>query len=348
MDRSTVKKEIGELAKKLSDPEFLSNSSEAKRAGARLQKLQQLQRKFEALDKVRTELREAENLAKETNGDAMADLAREEISELTKNEAAIQKEISGLLHEESTMELPHDVIMEIRAGAGGEEAALFAAKLFQMYRKFAESKRWEVNPLSSSPSELGGIKEIIFEVNGRDVFRSLRHESGVHRVQRIPETEKQGRIHTSTASIAVLPQVKDIDVEIKPQDIKVEFFRSSGPGGQNVNKVETAVRITHVPTGYVVTSQEGRSQLKNRERAMSLLRARIYDIQRQAEEQKLAAERKSQIGTGDRSEKIRTYNFPQDRVTDHRINKSWHNIEGIMQGKIDEIVTAFQNSPSRI
>ena len=214
-----------------------------------------------------------------------------------------------------------------------------------MYSKFAESKKWDANLISSSPSELGGYKEIVFEINGPDAYKTLRQESGVHRVQRIPATEKQGRIHTSTASVAVLPKVKDIDVEIKPSDIKVEFYRSSGPGGQNVNKVETAVRITHLPTGYVITSQEGRSQLKNRERAMSLLRARIYDIQRAAEEKKLSAERRSQIGTADRSEKIRTYNFPQDRITDHRIGKSFHNIEAIFEGKLESIIEAFQKLP---
>ncbi len=233
--------------------------------------------------------------------------------------------------------------MEIRAGTGGEEAALFAGSLYEMYRKYATTQEWDTELLSTSPSELGGFKEIVFEINGGGAYKKLKQESGVHRVQRIPETEKQGRIHTSTATVAVLPKVEEEKVEIKPQDIKLEFSRSSGAGGQNVNKVETAVRIIHIPTGVVVASQEGRSQQKNRERAMRLLRSRLYEARRSAEEAKVAAERKQQIGTADRSEKIRTYNFPQDRVTDHRINQSFHNIEKIMEGDISQVVEALQS-----
>lgn len=230
------------------------------------------------------------------------------------------------------------VIMEIRAGAGGKEAALFAGSLFQMYSRFAQKRGWKTSVLEESKSDLGGYKDAFLEINGSGVYETLRWESGVHRVQRIPETEKSGRIHTSTASVAVLPKAREIDIEINPSDLKVEFFRSSGPGGQNVNKVETAVRIYHLPSGLVVTSQESRSQQKNREQALSILRARLMDAKLQREAKKIGAERRAQIGTGDRSEKIRTYNFPQDRLTDHRIKETWHNLPSILDGNLDFVV----------
>jgi peptide chain release factor 1 len=232
-------------------------------------------------------------------------------------------------------------ILEIRAGVGGGEAALFAKELFLMYQRFAARRGWEVAVLSESPSDLGGYREVTAQVKGDGAYHTLYSESGVHRIQRIPRTEKSGRIHTSTASVAVLPQAWEVDIYIRPQDVKMEFFRSSGPGGQNVNKVETAVRITHLPTGLVVSSQESRSQQKNREQAMMLLRSRLLAARQEAEQKKIAAERREQIGTADRSEKIRTYNFPQDRLTDHRIKKSWHNLPAIMDGNLDPIVEAL-------
>lgn len=232
-------------------------------------------------------------------------------------------------------------VMEIRAGAGGEEAAIFAGELFRMYGAFASKCGWRMTLIDSHPSLLNGYKEVIFEVAGPKAYDVLRQEAGVHRVQRIPATEKTGRIHTSTASVAVLPEAKESDMEIRPQDIELEFSRSGGAGGQNVNKVETAVRIIHKPSGIAVRSQESRSQLKNRERAMMLLRAKLLDAQRQTDAAKTGATRREQIGSGDRSEKIRTYNFPQDRITDHRIKKSWHNIEGVLAGNLDPIVESF-------
>lgn len=235
------------------------------------------------------------------------------------------------------------VILEIRAGVGGGEAALFAKNLFEMYQRFAAKRGWHITVLDESRSDLGGFKEITSQIRGEGVYETLRWESGVHRVQRIPETEKSGRIHTSTASVAVLPEAKETDVEVRPQDIKIEFFRSSGPGGQNVNKVETAVRVVHIPTGLVVASQESRSQQKNREQAMMMLRSKLLASRREADAQKIAAHRREQIGSAERSEKIRTYNFPQDRVTDHRIKKSWHHIESLMAGNLEPIVEALQS-----
>lgn len=233
-----------------------------------------------------------------------------------------------------------EIIVEIRGGVGGKEASLFAQDLFRMYSRYAELKKWKLTVLEASYTELGGLKEIIFEISGNEVYKKLRNESGVHRVQRVPETEKAGRVHTSAASVAVLPKAKQIDIEIKAEDIKTETYRSSGPGGQNVNKVSTAVRITHLPSGMVVSSQQSRSQTANREVAMTILRSRLLMERQEKEESKIKKERKEQIGTGARSEKIRTYNFPQDRVTDHRINKSWHNIARIMDGNLDEIIEA--------
>lgn len=238
------------------------------------------------------------------------------------------------------------VIVEIRAGAGGDEAALFGAQLFRMYTNYAKKRGWEVNVIETNQTTLGGYKEAVMEIVGRDAFSEFAGEAGVHRVQRIPETEKSGRIHTSTASVAVLPEAEESDIEVRPQDIKIEFFRSSGPGGQNVNKVETAVRIYHLPTGLVVSSQESRSQQKNREHAMTVLRTRLLDAQHRTEQSKTGDARREQIGSADRSEKIRTYNFPQDRITDHRIKQSFHNIEAILNGNLEPIIEAFQKTRS--
>jgi len=341
MTQEEIQKEVDELIKKLGDPKFLSSSQgEAKKTGARLQRLQKLLNAHEELAKVREEQSTLEELRSESPGSQIEIIAEEE--ELNQKAAALEEAIAQLESDKPSISLPSDIIMEIRAGAGGDEASLFAEELFSCYNAFAERRKWEVAILSKSESEAGGFKEIIFEIDGKDAYKTLKFESGVHRVQRIPTTEKQGRIHTSTVSVAVLPKVQDIDIEIRPQDLKLEFSRSSGAGGQNVNKVETAVRIIHLPTGVVVTSQEGRSQQKNRERAMSILRARLYEARQSAEEAKMAAERKSQIGTGDRSEKIRTYNFPQDRITDHRVNQSFHNIEKIMAGHLDDIIEQFK------
>lgn len=331
--------EYNDLQKKLADLKLLKNPKEYGLVAARAGKLGKILEVMNALTNIETEAASAEELRSSPDIE-LTRMAEEDLARL----AMQKKEKEVLLKKLTTAgdeEEPHTVIVEIRAGAGGDEAALFATELFGMYRRYAESKKWRMEIIDQSPTTTGGIKEAVFELSGDGVWRALKHESGVHRVQRVPETEKIGRIHTSTASVAVLPEAKDIDVEIKPEDIKVEFFRSSGPGGQNVNKVETAVRLTHIPTGLVVASQEGRSQVKNRERAMTLLKTRLLDARRQTEEKKMAQERREQIGTGDRSEKIRTYNFPQDRITDHRIKESFHNIHKILEGELDAIIEAF-------
>lgn len=237
----------------------------------------------------------------------------------------------------------NNVIIEIRAGAGGDEAALFAATLYRMYSRFAEKQGWKTKMLDSSSSSLKGFKEVVFQISGQNAYDLLKQEGGVHRVQRIPETEKSGRIHTSTVSVAVLPQVEQQEIEIRPGDLRIDTYRASGPGGQYVNKTESAIRITHIPTGLVVASQNERSQGANKENAMSILRSRIYAFKAEQEIQKMGQERNAQIGTADRSEKIRTYNFPQDRITDHRIKKEWHNIEKIIDGDFWPVIKKFQN-----
>lgn len=234
------------------------------------------------------------------------------------------------------------MIIEIRAGAGGDEAALFAADLHRMYSRFAEKQNWQVKLLNANRSSLKGFKEVVFQIKGENIYDKLKQEAGVHRVQRIPETEKSGRVHTSTASVAVLPQVEEKQVEIKLSDLKIDIFRASGPGGQNVNKRSTAIRLTHVPTGIVISSQNERSQAANKENALNILRSKLYLLKAEQELKKMGQERKAQIGTADRSEKIRTYNFPQDRITDHRIKKSWHNLEKILDGNLHPIIKKFQ------
>ena len=338
-----VLQEYSELEKKLGSPEFLSSTmqNEVKKIGERFSLLSKIRENILEWQKISKDLTDSEELLQKEQSEDMKQMLRGEREALSTKKDTLEKIIHTMLHPDPDAAVKK-VILEIRAGAGGDEAALFAGQLFRMYQKFADKRGWVFSVINSSPTSIGGYKEIIAEIEGDGIYQKLRQEMGVHRVQRIPDTEKNGRVHTSTISVAIMPEAEEVDIEINPQDITVEFYRSSGPGGQNVNKVETAVRIIHKPTGLIVTSQEGRSQLKNRERAMSLLRTRLLDAKRQEEDARRAADRKEQIGTADRSEKIRTYNFPQDRITDHRIKESWHNIETILEGNMDPIIDAFQ------
>ena len=288
------------------------------------------------------ELAELEALLNSHAEAEMTALVKEEVSKLKKQQDELLHELKLSLTPKDPND-ERDVIMEIRAGAGGEEASLFAADLFRMYSRYAQAKGWRVEVIDSNQSERGGFKELIFEIKGKGAFSRLKHERGVHRVQRVPITEASGRIHTSTTTVAVLPEVEEIELNINPDDLKMEFFHSRGAGGQNVNKVTTAVRITHLPTGIIASCQDERSQIRNRMKAMAVLRARLLDVEQRKQAESIDKERRMQVGSGQRAEKIRTYNFPQNRVTDHRINLSFHNLQQILDGELDEIIEALSS-----
>jgi len=317
------------------------------------ERLQNLARERSTLDEVVTKYRQYKTTMKsleETQAmlsqgldEGIATLAKEEIENLQgKRERLLQEIKTALLPKDPADK--KDVIVEIRAGAGGEEAALFASSLFRMYSRYAATKGWKIDILNSNATGIGGFKEVIFEIKGKGVYSRLKYESGVHRVQRVPVTESSGRIHTSTATVAVLPEAEDVEVAVDPSDLRIDIFRSGGAGGQNVNKVSSAVRLTHIPTGMVVVCQDERSQLQNKIKAMAVLRARLLDQERQRQFQEVTDSRRSQVGTGDRSEKIRTYNFPQGRVTDHRIGLTIHNLEGILEGDLEDIIDAVSTA----
>ena len=294
------------------------------------------------LQKSRTELTENLELARGDDAE-MAEMAAAEIPALEKRIAETETAVQYALLPPDPNE-DRDAIVELRAGTGGDEAALFAADLYRMYTRFAETHGFKIEPLESSPGALGGMKEMIFKVTGDQVFRTLRYESGVHRVQRVPATETQGRIHTSAATVAVLPEAEEVDLVLKPEEIRIEVCRAGGPGGQGVNTTDSAVQVMHIPTGTIVRCQDGRSQQKNKEKALTILRSRLLEVKQREEHEKYAAHRKSQIGSGDRSEKIRTYNYPQNRVTDHRVNVTLYNLDRFMEGDIAEIISALQTA----
>ena len=339
-----VDKRYREIQQRLYDPAVVADVEEYRRLMKESKVLAPIVEKYRQYTEAKARLDEAQGLLAEAGLDKeMKELAEEEAASAREHMADFAEELKILL-------LPRDpnddrnVIMEIRGGAGGEESALFAASLFRMYAMYAESKGYQVEVVGASETELGGYKEINFVVSGEGAYSRLKYESGVHRVQRVPETEAGGRIHTSTATVAVLPEADEVEVAINPADLQIDTFRSSGAGGQHINKTESAIRITHLPTGTVVECQDERSQYKNKDKAMRVLRARLLEREQQAQQSAIAADRRSQVGTGDRSERIRTYNFPQGRVTDHRIGLTLYRIDSIMDGDLDEIVDALMSA----
>lgn len=326
-----------QVNKLLSDPNIINDQTKYRNLIKEHNELRGIVERYGQYKKLIQTLQEDMAILEKSEDRELQEMAKEEIAELQSERERLENELKTLLIPKDPQD-SKNVIMEIRAGTGGEEAGLFARDLYRMYTRFAERQGWKVEPLSSHPTEMGGFKEIIFSISGKDVYGKLKYESGVHRVQRVPITEASGRIHTSAASVVVLPEAEEVDVEIKPEELRIDVFRSSGPGGQSVNTADSAVRITHFPTGIVVTCQDERSQHKNKIKAMKVLRARLLARKQQEENAKLAHLRKSQIRSGDRSEKIRTFNFPQNRVTDHRIGLTLYKLEEILDGELEEII----------
>ncbi len=336
-----IERTYEELTRELSSPRVASDPARLRDLGRRHRELEEIVSVAREHRKAVAEAEEAHALARAEEDPEGRDFYRQEAAQAEEQARKLEQRLEILL-------LPKDpndqknVVLEIRAGAGGQEAALFAADLLGMYRRYAEHRRWKSEVLSSSPSDLGGFKEVVLEIRGEGAYSRLKHESGVHRVQRIPETESGGRIHTSTATVAVLPEAEEVEVEVRPEDVQFDVFRSSGPGGQSVNTTDSAVRLTHEPTGIVISVQEERSQLQNREKAMRYLRARLLKLEQERQQREEADARRAQVGTGERSEKIRTYNFPQSRVTDHRVGVTSHRLDAILrEGELDEFVEAL-------
>jgi len=328
-----------ELTRQLADPAVINDGEQYRKAAKAHSELAEIVSKYREWKEDSSQLEQARAMASDADAE-MRQMAHDEIQRLEPALTAIEQELKVLL-------LPKDpndeknVVLEIRAGTGGDEATLFAAEIFRMYSRYAESQRWRVELTSSSESSVGGLKEVIALVSGERVYSKLKYESGVHRVQRVPVTEQQGRVHTSAITVAVLPEADEVEVEIEAKDIRIDTFCSSGPGGQSVNTTYSAVRITHLPTGLIVSCQDEKSQIKNKAKALRVLRSRLYEIELEKQQEQLGAERRSMVGTGDRSEKIRTYNFPQNRVTDHRIGLTLHQLDMVMDGRLDPIVEAL-------
>lgn len=343
-DRLTaIEERYEELTAQMGEPEVAADHSRLRKLAqerAQLENVVTLHREFQ---KIEGSLAEARSIV-EDGGDAdLVQLAKEEIEQLDGQHAALEEQLKRALLPKDPRD-DRDVIVEIRAGTGGDEAGLFAADLYRMYTRYADDRNWKTEVISASETAVGGFKEIVFEVHGDGAYSRFKYESGVHRVQRVPKTETQGRIHTSAATVAVLPEADEVEVKIEESDLRVDIFHSSGHGGQNVQKVASAVRITHIPTGIVAQCQDERSQAKNRVKALGVLRARLFDMKVREQEAEIAGTRKAQVGTGGRSEKIRTYNFPQDRVTDHRIGLTMHNLPALLDGKIDDLIDAVATS----
>ncbi len=331
------------LTEKLSNPAITNNPEKLKEYGKKIAEIEELVNIAGKYREVLSSIKEAEGMLEAEKEEEMKSFLRDELKENSDKKQKLEKKIKLLL----TPKDPNDkknVIVEIRAGAGGDEAALFAEVLYRLYTRYAESRKWKYSVLSSSGLGIGGFKEIIFEIEGEGAYGTMKYESGVHRVQRVPFTESQGRIHTSTATVAVLPQAEEVDIKIEPSDLRIDVFRSSGPGGQSVNTTDSAVRITHVPTGMVVTCQDEKSQLQNKEKALKILRARLKEAEEEKQMNEQTEKRRLQIGTGDRSERIRTYNYPQGRVTDHRINLTLYKLDEILEGDLDQLADSLKSA----
>lgn len=329
-----------ELGRLMSDPEIVMDHERLQKISKERAGIEEQVNLYREYKSVMKNLHETESMLKDKLDNEMQALVRDEMERLKVKKESLSEALKLSLVPKDPRD-SRDVIMEIRAGTGGDEASLFAADLFRMYSRYAITRGWEVGLIDSSPSEVGGFKEVVFEIKGKGAFSRLKHESGVHRVQRVPTTEASGRLHTSTSTVAVLPEADEVELDIRPEEIKMDFYRASGAGGQNVNKLSTAVRLTHLPTGLVAACQDERSQIKNRMKAMAVLRARLLALQQNKQQDEITQERRSQVGSGERAEKIRTYNFPQDRMTDHRLGASFHNLPRIMDGGMDEFIDAL-------
>jgi len=336
----SISKRYQEIEEQIATPEVASDPKRLRKLAQERAGIENVVEKYREYKETSKSLEETKGMLQDSLDEEMKALVRQEIEELEPKLESLLEELRLALVTKDVND-EKDIIVEIRAGTGGDEAGLFAADLFRMYSRYAQSKGWIVDIINANESGIGGFKEIVFEIKGKGAFSRLKYERGVHRVQRVPVTESSGRIHTSAATVAVLPEADEVDVDITPEDLRIDIFHSGGAGGQNVNKVATAVRITHLPTGIVTVCQDERSQLRNKTKAMAVLRARLLDTELRKQEEEVVKQRRSQVGTGDRSEKIRTYNFPQDRVTDHRIGLTLHNLDKVLEGNFDQLIDAL-------